>query len=677
MSSSVPQPGVHTSPTLHQIVHSSPSPSGSPSIDKTKANNKARKPRKRWTGQQLEKLEGLFKINQNPKAEDIDQLANETQSQSQDVRNWFQNRRAKEKKRGSPSGEVDITTIDTTKVTMHNVENGNTIPSPHLQTLTHTTIEHNIEHQHQPQHHQSPHPHHQHLPSHPAQHQLQSPSQLPPPQHHSQHHPHSHQLPHLPPPPHQLQHAPPLHQSHQAMQHHPHQHQLQGSPQQPPPQHLSPSTHAHSQHLSPSPSQVIHPPPHQAMHNPAMQHQGMPPSQAHLQQDTLEACPSCAPYIDKLNQRIKELEDQCHQFQLQLFNGSVPGPPPPIPSISSPKRERDLASGELLDESADKKLKKSLEPQRLFKKWANQVTRKIKGAKFFEAFGVPTAPVVIEEACTKEMFDACFETKGRLIQPTPDNKPYSTVTIRRYEGFEEVHDLFGDGNIVHGGHPAWVWRRNTVNTRSGEPRDVKLHRRTASIDSLEVHYNRNTMRLQLTFTCTLTPDNIPPKTILPNFHGQPGEHHIPNTLPLPHSRLGLNFLPPSLRSLAPNLNSPARVQVEIDRTLITSISDSMRMSHGEPHDPHASNLNPIHAHNNLQTSLPNTLQNSHPLPTHSLSHTLPHNSTLHSSLQNLPPNHHMQNGLQSNLQNALPHSMQTLNMPNMNSLSPHLSSSTM
>jgi hypothetical protein len=47
-----------------------------------------------------------------------------------------------------------------------------------------------------------------------------------------------------------------------------------------------------------------------------------------------------------------------------------------------------------------------------------------------------------------------------------------------------VHDLFGEGNIVHAGHPAWVWRRNTVNTRSGEPRDVKLHRRTATIDSL-------------------------------------------------------------------------------------------------------------------------------------------------------------------------------------------------
>lgn len=36
--------------------------------------------------------------------------------------------------------------------------------------------------------------------------------------------------------------------------------------------------------------------------------------------------------------------------------GSVPGPPPPIPPIASPKRERDPTTGEILDESADKKV---------------------------------------------------------------------------------------------------------------------------------------------------------------------------------------------------------------------------------------------------------------------------------------------------------------------------------
>lgn len=51
-------------------------PNASPALDKSKSN-KARKPRKRWVGPQVEKMEHLFKVNQNPKSEDLDQLSNE------------------------------------------------------------------------------------------------------------------------------------------------------------------------------------------------------------------------------------------------------------------------------------------------------------------------------------------------------------------------------------------------------------------------------------------------------------------------------------------------------------------------------------------------------------------------------------------------------------------------
>jgi hypothetical protein len=51
--------------------------------------------------------------------------------------------------------------------------------------------------------------------------------------------------------------------------------------------------------------------------------------------------------------------------------------------------------------------------------------------------------IKIEDHFTVEEFAAVF-TGGNLIQPTPTNKPNSTVTIKDYSTAEQYADLFGE-----------------------------------------------------------------------------------------------------------------------------------------------------------------------------------------------------------------------------------------
>lgn len=49
-----------------------------------------------------------------------------------------------------------------------------------------------------------------------------------------------------------------------------------------------------------------------------------------------------------------------------------------------------------------------------------------------------------EEVLEKTEFDALFEGKGILIQPTPNNKPVSAVTIISVRGDAALGEVFGD-----------------------------------------------------------------------------------------------------------------------------------------------------------------------------------------------------------------------------------------
>ncbi|KAG2023931.1 hypothetical protein CC2G_001533 [Coprinopsis cinerea AmutBmut pab1-1] len=89
-------------------------------------------------------------------------------------------------------------------------------------------------------------------------------------------------------------------------------------------------------------------------------------------------------------------------------------------------------------------------------------------------------------------FQALFGGKGTLIQPTPQNKPTSTVTIIHFNSAQLV-DFFG-ADITKLKGNAW--------TRGGGPRfakSVKLGQCDLRVDSLDINYSKNGMKCTLKF----------------------------------------------------------------------------------------------------------------------------------------------------------------------------------
>jgi hypothetical protein len=82
------------------------------------------------------------------------------------------------------------------------------------------------------------------------------------------------------------------------------------------------------------------------------------------------------------------------------------------------------------------------------KKWGKAFVRKAKSTKFHSNWFMESngAVQVVEEGMDKEVFDELFNS-GTLIQPTKDNKPKSVVTIIKFDTWDKVKELFGEGNI--------------------------------------------------------------------------------------------------------------------------------------------------------------------------------------------------------------------------------------
>ncbi|KAF9027238.1 hypothetical protein BDZ89DRAFT_952302 [Hymenopellis radicata] len=103
-----------------------------------------------------------------------------------------------------------------------------------------------------------------------------------------------------------------------------------------------------------------------------------------------------------------------------------------------------------------------------------------------------TKSVKVDEVLEVAEFDALFSGKGVLIQPTPQNKPTSTVTIIRFNSAQAVA-LFGD---EYKGLKGNSW------TRGGGPsfsKSVKLGQVDVEIQSMEVNYSKNTMKCSIKF----------------------------------------------------------------------------------------------------------------------------------------------------------------------------------
>lgn len=98
-----------------------------------------------------------------------------------------------------------------------------------------------------------------------------------------------------------------------------------------------------------------------------------------------------------------------------------------------------------------------------------------------------------DEVFEQAEFDGIFGGKGVLIQPTPQNKPKSAVTIIHFNNKAQIAELFGDELKVLKGY-RW--------TRGGAPsfaKSIKLGACDVEIRSAELNYSRNNMKCSLKF----------------------------------------------------------------------------------------------------------------------------------------------------------------------------------
>ncbi|RDX46287.1 hypothetical protein OH76DRAFT_1457303 [Lentinus brumalis] len=103
--------------------------------------------------------------------------------------------------------------------------------------------------------------------------------------------------------------------------------------------------------------------------------------------------------------------------------------------------------------------------------------------------------VKFDEVLEKAEFDALFKDRGTLVQPTPQNKPKSTVTIIDFNA-SQAEAFFSEGGAKLDTLKGTRW------TIGGGPRFAKSEKIGACdvrIQSMSVQYSANSMKATLKF----------------------------------------------------------------------------------------------------------------------------------------------------------------------------------
>ncbi|KAK9809142.1 hypothetical protein WJX72_010078 [[Myrmecia] bisecta] len=141
------------------------------------------------------------------------------------------------------------------------------------------------------------------------------------------------------------------------------------------------------------------------------------------------------------------------------------------------------------------------------------VAGKSKAVHFHRYCGL--TDVIVEDTLVPDSFRTMFAAAGKLIQPTKDNKPTSAVTIRTMDSFEEIKQFVGAKNVIEtvecnvwsqggaGGGSLGFFGRGFGGGHGGFQKSKKLYSSTANIKTLEIQYNKTSMKLQLKFGCGL------------------------------------------------------------------------------------------------------------------------------------------------------------------------------
>jgi hypothetical protein len=170
------------------------------------------------------------------------------------------------------------------------------------------------------------------------------------------------------------------------------------------------------------------------------------------------------------------------------------------PATKKRKTIQDASSG-----PSTQKLKTPGQRKKLFEKWTKAAMRESSKHKIVNGgYGGELYTVTVKETTPWMVadFQAMFAGKGVKIQPTPENKPTSQITILEFGTFAEIEKLFaecgGSASITRDGYKAQSWRSRSF-SKSYRNGDL-----TAELQKLQIHFNKSKLSVHLIFTLETT-----------------------------------------------------------------------------------------------------------------------------------------------------------------------------
>ncbi|KAJ7598667.1 hypothetical protein C8J56DRAFT_914664 [Mycena floridula] len=187
--------------------------------------------------------------------------------------------------------------------------------------------------------------------------------------------------------------------------------------------------------------------------------------------------------INAMRKRIIELEDALEATKQEppAKRAKSSSVAPPANASAGPSTSKSTAAAAKADEK-----KRKLQLKKMFdrlKKDCKSDTCKFQGH---------SKTVKFDEVLEASEFDFIFGGKGTLIQPTPENKPKSTVTIIQFNSIAQIQGLFGDELKPLKGNRWTVGGIMFSKSIKQGPVDV-------AISSIEVNYAKNTMKCVMKF----------------------------------------------------------------------------------------------------------------------------------------------------------------------------------
>lgn len=194
--------------------------------------------------------------------------------------------------------------------------------------------------------------------------------------------------------------------------------------------------------------------------------------------------------VQMLRRQVKSLSAENERLKKELAETGKRTSAPTLSNNPAPKKKARTAG----------------QKKKLFEKWAKALVRESKKHKINNGYGVEPYQVTVKDAgvWSQQDFMELFDGQGKKIQPTPENKPTSVITILDFGDYEDVNTFFTDVGgmaIPETGYEVQKWRQRNFQ------KSYKSGDRDSSLAGMQVHYNKSKQALSFVFSLCMTDED--------------------------------------------------------------------------------------------------------------------------------------------------------------------------